>query len=86
MNSILQDESPETPETLFQLLEQSTIQKVFAKWEIIPDDVSKCGVNPVHPTGLDQTVVLFCILASGIAFAFSCFVAERVHHFSKMKK
>ena len=83
MNSMLQDEFPGT---LFQLLDHSLVQKVFAKWETIPDDVSKCGVNPVHPTGLDQTIALFCILAAGIAFAFSCFAAERVHHFSKMKK
>ena len=61
------------------------VRKAFAKWETILEDVSKCGADPVRSTGLDQTVVLFCILALGIVFAVSCFMAERVHHSSKVK-
>ena len=63
----------------FQLHEQSLIQRAFARWEDIPADVSKCAIDPVAPTQIEQTVVLFGIWIIGIAFAISFLTAECVH-------
>ena len=63
----------------FQLSWESIVQRAITRWEAIPEDTSKCGLDPVNPAGLEQTIVLFWIWTAGIITAILILSAEFVY-------
>ena len=64
-----------------QLSWESLVQRAFTRWEAIPEDTSKCGVDPVNPAGLEQTIVLFWIWTAGTIIAILFLTLEFAHQY-----